>query len=259
VPFLRFTRDKRGYENTYVMHSARRHGRLRPRMLYWFRTPPNIRVGRAPLDEEAIRALEEGNPDIIFDWRKMLEARPAPSETSSPASEPRSRDRRDVRSGAGLKGERAMGTSTAPNAVIQSDDTAPVEARTPELSPPPAGAPSLSPGPLGDFESQVRLRARYAELLARIAERGGSPERQGQLRKAAEPLNPDSWTTQAEIEAGLASFEEKFAGLRRRLARRRRRSRRPGGRRLAGEAADTGRKQVSAGSPGPKTLTSDEE
>ena len=41
-------------------------------MLYLFRTPPNIQVGRHPLDAEAIRAVEEHNPTVTFDWRKML-------------------------------------------------------------------------------------------------------------------------------------------------------------------------------------------
>ncbi|MGH9147166.1 MAG: hypothetical protein ACRD1Q_10685, partial [Vicinamibacterales bacterium] len=85
---MRFTRDKRGYENTYVVHSGRRRGKARQRILYWFRTPPNVRVGRAALDEDAIRLIEENNPDIEFDWSKILEAQP-------PAAPPvESRDRR---------------------------------------------------------------------------------------------------------------------------------------------------------------------
>jgi hypothetical protein len=74
LPFLRFVRDKRGYENTYLVHTYRSRGKTRPRILYWFRTPPNVRVGRAALDEEAIRAVEENNPDLSFDWTKILQA-----------------------------------------------------------------------------------------------------------------------------------------------------------------------------------------
>jgi hypothetical protein len=36
--------------------------------LYWYRTPPNIRVGRRAFDEFARRALERQYPDIPFDW-----------------------------------------------------------------------------------------------------------------------------------------------------------------------------------------------
>lgn len=93
LPHLRFTRDKRGYENTYVVHAVRRRGKARQRILYWFRTPPNIRVGRAALDEEAIRAIEECNPDVEFDWTKILEARPAPAAAELPERERRRRPR----------------------------------------------------------------------------------------------------------------------------------------------------------------------
>ncbi len=77
MPFLRFTRDKRGYETTSLVHAARRDGRSRQRILYWFRTPPGVKVGRPALDEEAIRWIEEQNPDIEFDWPKILEAQAA--------------------------------------------------------------------------------------------------------------------------------------------------------------------------------------
>jgi hypothetical protein len=45
--------------------------------LYWFRTPPGVRVGRAPIDDEAIRLLEQHNPDVQFDWPRLLKE-PAP-------------------------------------------------------------------------------------------------------------------------------------------------------------------------------------
>ena len=72
MPFLRFSRDKRGYEIICLMHAFRGRGQPRPRILYCFRTPPNVRVGRGPLDEAAIRAIEEHNPDVEFDWARIL-------------------------------------------------------------------------------------------------------------------------------------------------------------------------------------------
>lgn len=77
MPYLRFSRDGRGYENTYILHTVHEGGKARPRMLYWSRTPPNVGVGRPPLDEDAIRALEENNPDLVFEWDKILAARAA--------------------------------------------------------------------------------------------------------------------------------------------------------------------------------------
>jgi hypothetical protein len=71
VPFLRLTRDQRGYETTVLLHPA--HPGARPRVLYWYRSAPGVRVGRPALDEDAIRTIEEQHPDIEFDWAQILE------------------------------------------------------------------------------------------------------------------------------------------------------------------------------------------
>jgi hypothetical protein len=79
LAFLRFSRDKRGYENFYLVEtSTNRRGKTRARVLYWFRTPPGVRVGREPFDADVRRALEAKNPDVVFDWRKISET-PIPS------------------------------------------------------------------------------------------------------------------------------------------------------------------------------------
>lgn len=79
MAFLRFSRDKRGIESFALVHATtNRRGKVRPRVLYWFRTPPDIKVGRAPFDAEVRRALEKQNPDITFDWR-AIEETPIPS------------------------------------------------------------------------------------------------------------------------------------------------------------------------------------
>jgi hypothetical protein len=70
VPFLRLTRDRRGFENTFLMHADRPGDR--PRVLYWYRTAPGILLGRPALDEDAIRTIEEQHPDIEFDWPAIL-------------------------------------------------------------------------------------------------------------------------------------------------------------------------------------------
>ena len=86
LPYLRFSRDKRGYEHTFVIHSDRRRGRARTRILYWFRTPPGVKVGRSALDESAIRSIEERNPDIEFDWASILKEQPPPESAPAPPS-----------------------------------------------------------------------------------------------------------------------------------------------------------------------------
>lgn len=73
MPFVRFSRDKRGYEHIYLVHTATRRGKpTRPRLLYWFRTPPGVMVGREPFDPAVRRALETQNPGVAFDWDKLV-------------------------------------------------------------------------------------------------------------------------------------------------------------------------------------------
>jgi hypothetical protein len=79
MAFFRFNRDKRGYEHFYIVEPVtNRRGKSRPRVLYWYRTPPNVRVGRAPFDQDVQRALEAQNPNVTFDWSKIIDA-PIPS------------------------------------------------------------------------------------------------------------------------------------------------------------------------------------
>lgn len=90
MPFLRFSRDKRGYENIYLVHTQSRRGKApRQRILYWYRTPPGVRVGRPPFDEEARRRIEAQNPELTFDWPAIV-ATPIPP----PAENEQWRERR---------------------------------------------------------------------------------------------------------------------------------------------------------------------
>ena len=72
MPFIRVTRDKRGYEATLVMHAYRpATGSQRGRVLYLFRTPTNVHVGRRALEPEVMEALEHTHPDLNFDWSAL--------------------------------------------------------------------------------------------------------------------------------------------------------------------------------------------
>jgi hypothetical protein len=94
---LRFSRDRRGYEHFYLVQTAQpgeisRRRQPRTRLLYWFRTPPNVKVGRQPFDEAARRALEARFPRVTFDWKKIL-ATPIPSADAEKWRERRLADR----------------------------------------------------------------------------------------------------------------------------------------------------------------------
>jgi hypothetical protein len=63
-------------------------------------------------------------------------------------------------------------------------------------------------------EGLVRLRARYAEVMARIAERPLEEDAREELKQRAERLNPDGWVTADEVTAALEQYETVFEGLR---------------------------------------------
>ena len=234
------------------MYASRDRRRAEPRILYWFRTPPHVRVGRAALDEEAIRSIEEHNPDLTFDWTRILKAKPPPPPVEESEYDRRRRER-------GAKSRRAdrppaqvaeprrreppAEALPQPPAIEKAEDApeelaaAAVEAWSgpDEEAAPEAESAALPPGlhveeRLGP-EGFSRLRGRYAELMARISVRVQDPARLADLRTDAERLNPDTWITDEEARAGIEGFDAAYEALRARLGRRRRRSRRGGARR----------------------------
>src|SRR5262249_6240111 len=74
----------------------------------------------------------------------------------------------------------------------------------------------------------VRLRARYAEVIARLEEKALEPAVKEELRAKAERLNPDAWGTEEEVANALEQYESVFEQLRPLVGRypRRRRRRR---------------------------------
>jgi hypothetical protein len=262
---LRFTRDKRGYETTSLVHAGRHNGRSRQRILYWFRTPPGVKVGRPALDEDAIRWIEEHNPDIEFDWPKILQAQPPAAPPAEDARGRRPKRDRDRPRQATPRGARPA----PPAAPAHPAPVEPVEPELelepgPELTEPellepleleplteafeqlthPETEEKLEPAAMPveqtlGREQLTRMRARYAELLARITERGGDAERIEALRAQAEALNPDTWVTDEEVRLGIESFEPKIRDLRAALGLRRRRRSRRGGRRRRGGGGES--------------------
>ena len=257
MPRLRFTRDERGYEHTFLVHTAGRRGKERTRILYWFRSPPSVRVGRAALDPDAIRAIEEANPAIAFDWPTILETRPPEPEPAEGWRARRGRPGldRETQNGSSLGHHvppasvpppsgppGAAGSSGPPVArsvlPAPSDVTQDLnESRDPDGGQDRAVAePSAVQRVLGS-EGLMRVRARYAESLARIATQVSDAAVADELRGLAERLNPDAWVTAEDVGTGLEQFERVLETERQRLGppRRRRGERRE---QPAGEPAD---------------------
>ena len=211
MPFLRVIRDKRGYETTYLMHWLREGQRQRTKILYVFRSPGGVRVGRQVLEPEMMRHLEMAHPDIAFDWSAVRENKQI-IETSP---EPRRRPRR---SGPGGDGE------AAPRA---PKPAAPAEAAPPAPPPRPA-IPSAIEGATPD-EQIAFLVTWYPQVKERIVQRASDPSRREALLALAERVNPTAWTDADQITTGLQQAAEALERLSHVFARRRRRSRkRPG-------------------------------
>ena len=220
MPFLRVIRDRRGYETTYLMDWYREGARQRSRILYVFRTPGSVRVGREPLDAEALRSIESLYPDIAFDWKAMLGQRqviePAP-EPRRPRMRRRLREEVSVRAAAGREEEE-------PPSVPQRAGRAPLPAGPP--------VPSAIEGATPD-EQIAFLTTWYPIVRERIPQRTADPARREALLALADRMNPAAWTDADTITTGLLDAAEALQRLSRVFARRRRRARRR-------PAADTG-------------------
>ena len=208
MPFLRVIRDKRGYETTYLMHLYRDGQRQRSKILYVFRTPGGVRVGRDPLEPDVLRQIEAQYPDIAFNWALVREGQ----QLIETAAEPRRRrPRRDEDTPAA-----ASPPSVAPTAA---------PAPPPSAAPSRVAIPSLIEGDTPD-ERIAFLSHWHPIIRERIPLRTSDPARQEALNALADRLNPANWTDADEITAGLQQASEALERLSHVFAKRRRRGRR---------------------------------
>jgi len=179
------------------MHGYRSgQGAARARVLYFFRSPPNLQIGRKSLDGEVREALEHTHPDLTFDWDGLLREPMPPLRV-----DPRERGPKQRAQGRREKPVREVGAAPPPPVVIDDD--------------------TLLGRTVGGAEA-ARLRARYAELCHRIARRARTPEERDRLVEAAQRLNPDGWTDAQAIRAGAAGMDAGCMAIAGELPRRRR-------------------------------------
>ena len=237
MPFLRVIRDRRGYETTYLLHWYREGSRQRSRILYVFRTPGGVRVGRNPLDPEILREIEARHPDIAFDWNAVRDNQ----QIVEPAVEQRRRRPRREEPEA-LAGTAALAEPepapverTAPEAAAEPR-SAPDEAE-PDVSPPERPRPSIPAAIEGVTpDEQIAFLSRWYPIICeRIPLRTGDPARVEALLALAERLNPAGWSDADQITAGLQQASEALERLSHVFARRRRRPRRRPGDARQGE------------------------
>ena len=94
-------------------------------VLYWFRSPPNVRVGRLAIDDDTIRTIEELYPDLAFDWPTLLSQRPPPLEMKKGTN--RRRQNKAPKKGSAGGGRRSGGVSQVEDGLGPEGDS--VESR----------------------------------------------------------------------------------------------------------------------------------
>ncbi len=194
------------------MHLYREGHRQRSRILYVFRSPGSVRVGREALEPEIRREIEARYPDITFDWKDVREHQ----QHIEMSVEPRRR-----------KPPKQEESVVA--AVPEPPASAPASvAVAPAAAPSPQVVPSAIEGATPD--DQIAFLGRwYATIRERIPKRTSDPARQDALYALTERLNPATWTDADQIAAGLQQASEALERLSRVFSRRRRRGRRRSG------------------------------
>ncbi len=219
MPYLRLTADWRGFENTFLLHVAT-PGEA-PRVLYWYRTAPGLRIGRPALDDAAMRSLEAQYPDIDFDWGYILDmGTMTPVEVEAPVP-PRRR-----------KPPPRVADEPGDDLTRSPSGTAPAASAAPSAADADPGLPPLGPAddPDGDFGPDVlaellgrgiaaSLRARHRGLVAEVAAHAwpDEPARQAAVGRLA-AIDPDGWATPDAVLAGMARIDTEVDAVERALA-----------------------------------------
>ena len=239
MPFLRVIRDKRGYETTYLMHWFRDGNRQRSRILYAFRTPGGVRVGRDSLDPDVLREIEAHHPEIAFEWKAIRDnlqviepaveqrrRRPRGEETPPAAVQPAAPPVAVPVAASEPASERVSEATSEATSGATSGATQPRAGSAPaEGVDRPKPVPSTIAGTTPD-EQIAFLTEWYATIRERIEKRISDPVRRVALHALAERLNPSAWTDADQTTTGLQQAGEALERLSHVFARRRRRGRR---------------------------------
>ena len=217
MPYLRLTADRRGFENTFLVHVAA-PGEA-PRVLYWYRTAPGLRIGRPALDDGAMRMLEEQYPDIDFDWPYILDmGTMTPVEVEAPVPPRKRKPRRPEADDAADDGLRE-GVAASPDDAPRPPDAAGalMDETPPAAAPPEPSHPDLLADLLGRGIASS-LRARHEQLRAEVETH---PWADGAAKAAVEArltsTDPDGWTTPDAVLAGMARIDAEVEAVRRLL------------------------------------------
>jgi hypothetical protein len=208
VPSVRFSRDKRGYEYVYLVHTPTRRGKPgRTRVLYWYRTPPGVRIGRQPFDEEVQRALERQNPGIEFAWDAIINTPMPPPDMTEYWRERRRADKAARQERRAIEAEGAPDGEPQAGSADRKPDPQTGTALAPEaedleqesLASEPASAPANGADAAGAAEGQSARKRRR---------RRGGRRRRGAGVEGVEQGTASAGGTPGSVEAPDASDVE---------------------------------------------------
>jgi hypothetical protein len=174
VPSVKVSRDRRGHHYVSLVQPSTRYGSP-GRILYWFRSPAGLKVGREPFDAEVRRELAGRYPALGFDWALLADI-PIP-----PPDEPWREQRRAERSA------RARAVERAPQAPPDSTDPGDGDPADEQAIP---GAPeqplaSASPGVGVRVQGEAAVGTPVGDLAAPSTAahtQGGVPKRRRRRR-----------------------------------------------------------------------------
>jgi hypothetical protein len=221
VPYLRLTADRRGFENTFLLHVPAPGER--PRVLYWYRTAPGLRIGRPALDDGAMRTLEAQFPDIDFDWPYILDmSAMTPVEVEAPIPPRKRRPRQPdddamADDASAPRPRRDVVEAADPEVADVVSVAAPSPATTAAVEPPPHDGPDLLADLLGRGIA-ASLRVRHRQLRDQLDGREWpDPAAKAVLAARVGAIDPDLWTTPEAVLQGMAGIEAEVEQLRRDL------------------------------------------
>lgn len=206
MPYLRLTADRRGVEHTFLLHVAAPGER--PKILYWYRTVPGVKVGRPALDDAAMRALEEHYSHIDFDWPYILDVGAmTPVEMEAPIPPRKRKPRRpdddlDVAADAAPRQAPASPSGDAPARV--------------DAPPPPVIADDHGPDLLSELLGRgiaASLREQFAALAERIETSTAESAVKAGWRERLARLDPDAWESPEAVLAGMGSVQPGFDAI----------------------------------------------
>ena len=207
------------------MHIYRDNQRQRTKILYVFRTPGGVRVGRDPLEPDVQRLIEAQYPDIPFNWNAVRETQQV-IETNA---EPRRRRPRPSTDARGVQSPSTDARGEDEAVRVEAAPAAPQAPTAREPEPPRIVIPAVIEGATPD--EQIAFLVQWFPMVReRIARRVSDPARIEALNALADRLNPSAWTDADQITTGLQAAAEALERLSRVFSKRRRRPRRrPGG------------------------------